>query len=565
MAKQFLFGKDAREALSRGVDLLANCVVTTLGPKGRNVALDRTWVAPMVIHDGVTVAKDIEIEDAFENMGAQLVKEASGKTADNAGDGTTTSTLLAQQIIRLGMQKLNDTKRPANPMTLKKGMDLAVEKIVEDLKKVSQPVETAEQIEQVATISSASPEIGKMISEAMKKVGREGTITVENSAAFVMSLEHKEGMEFDKGYVSSALAFDKEKLDTTLELPLIFLSDQRIANTVEFMKLLEALSKEYQTKEFVLIADSFDEPVVRSLQINKEFGTLNAVAITAPAFAERRKQILEDIAILTGGTVMTKESGITLENYQSGYLGRADKVWCNQDKTQIIGGLGDKEKVASRIKTIKGQIEKESGEYEKKQLKERLSKLTDGVAIIKVGAITEVEMNEKKERVTDAVEATASAVKEGIVPGAGITLRILSEGLENLKTALSLRGTSVKGTATTLDEGDSSQVIRDKVAGVDVVCEALKTPFARIIENAGVDPETIPLEFDYLSFLETKNANGFDVEKGRVVNLMSSGIIDPTRVVRSALQNAASVASMILTCEVLVANKKDETKQTSVA
>lgn len=552
MSKIFKFGQDARESLAKGVDILAEAVVTTLGPKGRNVALDRTWVAPVVIHDGVSVAKDVELDDPFENMGAQLVKEASGKTADNAGDGTTTSTLLAQQIIRLGMVKLNDSKRPANPMTLKKGIDMAIDKVVEDLKAVSQPVETSSQIEQVATISSANPEIGKMIAEAMEKVGKEGTVTVEESSAFVMSLEHKEGMEFDKGYVSPMFSTDKEKLDTTLESPYIFLSDQRIVNAVEFMKLLERLTKETGSRDFVLIADSFDESIVRSLIINKELGVLNSVAVVAPAFADRRKQALEDIAILTGGTVMTKESGITLENYQSTSLGHSDKVWCNQDKTRIIGGHGDKEVLKSRIKSIKNQIESEKNEFEKKQLKERLSKLTDGVAIIKVGANTEVEMKEKKERVIDAVEATASAVKEGIVPGAGVTLKVLAEGLENMKTALSL------------SEADSTQVTRDKVAGVEIVQQAIATPFAKIIENAGVDPETLPLTFDYETFMKSKNADGFDVEKGKIVNLMDSGIIDPTRVVRSALQNAGSVASMILTTNCLVANKKDD-KQKSLA
>ena len=485
MSKVFKFGQEARNSLAKGVDMLANCVTTTLGPKGRNVALDRTWVAPVVIHDGVSVAKDIELDDQFENMGAQLVKEASSKTADNAGDGTTTSTLLAQQIIRLGMEKLNDSKRPANPMTLKKGMDLAIEKIVSDLKLVSSPVFTSEQIEQVATISSASSEIGKLISSAMDKVGREGTITVEESSAFVTTLDHKEGMEFDKGCVSSAFATDKERQEFTIDNPFIFLSDQRITNAVEFIKLLERLTHETNSRDFVLIADSFDESIIRALIINKELGVLNSVAITAPAFAERRQAILEDIAILVSAKVMTKDSGITLENYQASYLGNCDKVWCNQDKTRIIGGVGSKEAVKDRVSYIKTQIKNESGEFEKKLLKERLSKLTDGVAVIKVGATTEVEMREKKERVIDAVEATASAVKEGIVVGAGVALKILADGLDNLRTSFSL------------NESDSAQVVRDKSAGVEIIQEAIKAPFSKIIENAGVDPESVPLEFNY--------------------------------------------------------------------
>jgi chaperonin GroEL len=314
---------------------------------------------------------------------------------------------------------------------------------------------------------------------------------------------------------------------------------------------LERLTKEVKSRDFVLIADSLDEAIIRSLLINKEAGVLNVVAITAPAFAERRKQILEDIAILTGGTVMTKDSGVTLENYQASHLGKCDKVWCNQDKTRIIGGLGDKEKLASRIKSIKGQIEKETNDFEKKQLKERLSKLTDGVAIIKVGATTEVEMKEKKERVLDAVEATASAVKEGIVPGGGVTLKILADGLTDLKTAFSLNDTN------------SAQISRDLIAGVEIVQEAIKAPFTRIIENAGVDPDTLPLTFDYETFMKEKNADGFDVEKGKIVNLMEAGIIDPTRVVRQALINAASVSALILTTNCLVANKKENVQSTT--
>ncbi len=529
--KQFKFGKDARDALFRGVEILAKCVTTTLGPKGRNVALDKRWNTPQVLHDGVSVAKDVELPDPFENIGAQLVKEAASKTNDKAGDGTTTSTLLAYEIIRMGNSRLNDKESPANPMSLKKGIDMAIERVVEELKKVSRPVDNHQRIAEIATISSANPQIGKMIADAMDKVGRDGVITVDRGTGMTTDIEYKEGMEFEGGVVSPYLYTDSEKEEAELNNPFILMTDQHLDNPAELLGIFEKIVKEGKSKELIILADGFGEGVIGTLVVNKVRGTFIGVAAKAPSFGDRRKQVLGDIASLVGGTVITKDSGVSWENIGLEHLGRCERIWADKEKVRIIGGLGGEPALKSRITQIKNELKKEKNSYEITKIKERLSKLTGGAAIIKVGAQTEVELDEIKERVNDAVEATKAAVAEGYVVGGGLALvnTVRNKVLENLYVG---------------DEYEE-EVRRDINDGIKVVEFALFRPTEKILENAGYTAGKL--------VGRSSETEGIDVETGKKVDLIEAGIIDPTKVVRSALQNAGSVAGMILTTDCLVA------------
>jgi chaperonin GroEL len=430
MAKQIKYGKEARASLIEGVNKLANAVTTTLGPKGRNVALDKKWGAPNVIHDGVGVAKEIELEDPFENMGAQLVKEASSKTSDVAGDGTTTATLLAQSIINAGVKQVESG---VNPMIMRHGIEKGVDAVVEEIKKIAQPVKEAD-VAKVATISAQSEEIGKMISDALGKVGKDGVVTVEEGRGTETSVDYKEGMEFDKGYASAYFVTNPDKMEAEIEDPYILITDKKVSNIQELVPMLENLVK--VSKNLVIIADEIEGEALALLVVNKLKGTFNSLAIKAPGFGDRRKEMLEDIAILTGGTVVSDDTGMKFENVTPDMLGRADKVWADKENSRIIGGKGDKEKLNARVAQIKRAIETTTSDFDREKLQERLAKLSGGVAVINVGAATEVEMKDKKERVTDAVAATKAAIEEGIVPGGGVTLLKARKFLPALKENL---------------------------------------------------------------------------------------------------------------------------------
>jgi chaperonin GroEL len=538
MAKIYKFEKEARKSLFRGVELLARVVTTTLGPKGRNVALDRMWSAPVVLHDGVSVAREIDVKDPFENMGAQLVKEAATKTNDKAGDGTTTSTLLAYEIVKRGLKAIN---RGTNPMSLKRGIDLATAEVVLELERMSRPVDTKETLKQIATISSTSSEIGEMISEAMARVGQDGVVTVDESSGLKTEVEYKEGMEFDKGYASPQFVTDGQKQEAVVESPYIFIADQVIDNPSELIKVFEMVMQNGNSKDLVVIAQGFSDGVISTLLVNKARGTLNPLAVIAPSFAERRTQFLEDIAVLTGGKVSTKAMGVDFDYVDMEYIGRCEKIICDQNRTQIVGGLGARGIIEDRIKLIKKLINKEKSDFEKDKLRERLSKLTGGAAIIKVGAQTEIELKESKERVIDAVEATKSAVEEGFVIGAGMALREI--GLNR-----SLSNSIMKEIKA---EGVEKEVFYDVLAGVEAVFDSLVSTYQKILINAGYEPKDMS---------KIKSGEGINVETGKKVDLIKAGIIDPTKVVRSALQNASSVAGMILTTDSLVANTPESVK-----
>lgn len=507
-------GKEAREKLFKGVEELALTVVTTLGPKGRNVALDRRWSSPTVIHDGVSIAKEIYLKDPFENMGAQLVMEASMKTADRAGDGTTTSTLLAYEISKAGLAKVNEGH---NPMHMKKGIEQAVEFAVEELKKMSKPVTTREEIAQIGTISSTDPKIGEMIATAMDKVTKNGVIAVEDADTFETTIEYKEGMEFDKGYYSSGFITNPEKGLAELEDCFILFTDLKIDSPRDLADWLSKVLDD-NNRKIVLIADSFDNNTIPLLVMNKQMDRVQCIAAQAPGFAIKRKWMLEDLATICGGTFISREAGRTLSSVTHEELGRAHRVESDVEHTRIIGGMGDPEKLKERLEQIKSEREHVTSDYERKQIDDRIAKLTGGVAIIKVGAQTEVELKEKKERIIDAVEATKSAVQEGIIPGGGSALYTISNELRKL---------------TNRNE--------DIQAGIEVIRSALEKPFEKLMENAGLPLTYTPYE-----------DQGVDVETGELVNLYDAGIIDPTKVTRQALQNAASVASMILTTEAVV-------------
>ncbi len=522
MAKQLKYSEDARQKLSSGVNQLAQAVVTTLGPKGRNVALDKKWGAPNVVHDGVTVAKEIDLPDPFENMGAQLVKEAASKTGDVAGDGTTTATLIAQSLVNAGMKAIT---AGANPMILKNGLAKGVDAVVEEIKKMSKPIKGQAEIEQVATISAADPQIGKLIAEALNKVGKDGVVTVEEGKGLAMEIEYKEGMEFDKGYASAYFVTDPAKMEAEIEDPYILITDKKVSSLQELLPFLENLIK--VSKNLVIIADEVDGEALATLVVNRLKGTFNAMAVKAPGFGDRRKEMLQDLAVLTGGTVISEDTGRKLDSVALDDCGRAEKVWADKDNCRIIGGQGDKAALDARVKQIRAELETTTSDYDKEKLQERLAKLAGGVAVINVGAATEIELKEKKERVLDAVAATKAAVEEGIVPGGGVTQVRVRKVLLDLQKTLSNE---------------------DEQNGVKILYDALSWPLRMIARNAGADDGWV---------LKTVEENkvvdfGFNALTNTFEPMLAAGIVDPAKVTRSALQNGASVAVMILTTEALV-------------
>ncbi|PJC28267.1 chaperonin GroEL [Candidatus Shapirobacteria bacterium CG_4_9_14_0_2_um_filter_39_11] len=527
MAKQLLYAEQAREKLKKGVDAVAKAVGTTLGPKGRNVALDKKWGAPSVVHDGVSVAKEIELEDPFENMGAQLVKEAADKTNDITGDGTTTATILAQAIVDEGIKNIT---AGANPMILNKGIEKAAAQVVESIKKQAKPVrDNSEKITQVATISAQNAEIGAKIAEAIKKVGPDGVVTVEEGKGLELVIDYKEGMEFDKGYISAYFITDPDTMEATIEEPYILLTDKKISSLQELLPFLENLVK--ASKNLVIIADEVEGEALATLVVNKLRGTFNVLAIEAPGFGDRRKEMLGDIAILTGGTVISEDVGRKLEEVTIDDLGQAERVTADKDNTIIVGGKGNKADINGRIKQIKAELEKTTSEFDKEKLEERLAKLAGGVAVIEVGAATETEMKEKQERVKDAVSATKAAIEEGIVPGGGVVLLTAAEQIET------------KG------------LTGDELTGARIVKKSLESPTRLLAENAGVDGEVVVAEIK-----KKEKGVGFDVLNGEYVDMIKAGIIDPAKVTRTALQNAVSVAMMILTTEGLICDIKEAEK-----
>ncbi|HUD04516.1 MAG TPA: chaperonin GroEL [Patescibacteria group bacterium] len=530
MAKQIKYAKEARKALKSGVDQLANAVVTTLGPKGRNVALDKKWGAPNVVHDGVAVAKEIDLKDPFENMGAQLIKEAASKTSDVAGDGTTTATLLAQSIINKGFDKVNTE---VNPMILKVGMEKGVAEVIKKIKEMAVPVKDAD-VAKVATISAQNEEIGNLIADALAKVGKDGVVMVEEGKGVELYVDYKEGMEFDKGYASAYLVTNPEKMEAEVEEPYILITDKKISNLSELLPFLENLVK--VSKNLVIIADDIDGEALAVLVVNKLKGTFNTLAVKAPGFGDRRKEMLEDIAILTGGTVISEDTGRKFDSVTVEDCGRADKVWADKENTRIIGGKGDPAKLKARIAQVKKAMEISTSDFDKEKLHERLAKLAGGVAVINVGAATEVEMKEKKERVIDAVAATKAALEEGIVPGGGVTLLRARAVLAKLAKELK---------------------VKDEIVGVEILSESLTEPIKRIVENAGVDSTVV------LQKVESSKENdfGFNVMTMEYGSMIKAGIIDPAKVTRSAVQNAVSVAMMVLTTEALVTDIPEEKPQ----
>ena len=534
-AKQIIYGEDARRKLKTGVDKLAKAVVTTLGPKGRNVGIDKSWGTPQVIHDGVSIAKEIELEDKFENMGAQLVKEAASKTNDVAGDGTTTSTMLAQAIIEEGMKVISTG---SNPMIIRKGLEKACETGVAEIKKLSKAVSSKEEKAQVATVSAQNTEIGNLIAQAMEKVGNDGVITVEESRGFEMELSYKEGMQFEKGYLSPYFITNPERMEASLDNPYILVTDSKVSNIQELLPVLEQLMK--LTKNIVIIADDIDGDALTTLVVNKLRGTISPIAIKAPGFGDRRKEMLEDIAVITGATLISSETGRKLETASLEDLGRADKVVSTKDETIIVGGQGNKKEVKERVSLIKKVFETSDSSYDKEKLQERIAKLSGGVAVISVGANTEAELKEKKLRVEDAVNATKAAVEEGIVAGGGVTLLRIRKAIEKLKL-----------------EGE------EKI-GAQILMQALEKPLRMIVENAGEDSGKILSNIERLHE-EKKNYNiGYNVMIMDYKDMIEEGILDPAKVTRSALQNAVSVAVTILTTECLITDApKPETVSTN--
>ncbi|MFH1566262.1 MAG: chaperonin GroEL [bacterium] len=520
MAKQLIYGEEARRKLKNGVDALARAVVTTLGPKGRNVGLDKKWGAPSIVHDGVTVAKEIELQDPFENMGASLVKEAATRTNDVAGDGTTTAILLAQAVIDEGFKNI---AAGTNPMILKRGLEKATDAVVLEVKKIAKPIGNSEEKAQIATISAGDPQIGKIIADALEKVGDRGVVTVEEGKGLEMEVEYKDGMVFDKGYASAYFVTNPERMESVIESPYILITDQKISAIADILPLLEKLVK--VSKNIVIIADDVEGEALATLVVNTLRKTFTALAVKAPGFGDRRKAMLEDIAILTGGKVISEEMGRKLESAEVEDLGRADRIISKQEETVIVGGKGNASDVKARIEQIKKQIDQTTSDFDKEKLEERLAKLSGGVAVISVGAATETEMKEKKYRVEDAVNATKAAVEEGIVPGGGIAFLRIRKALETLK------------------------LNPEEQIGVEILKKALEQPTRRLVENAGGDGGWVVKE------LQNKGKNeGYDVVEMKFVNLLEKGIIDPAKVTRSALQNAVSVAVNILTTEALVSD-----------
>lgn len=528
MAKDIKFDVEARDAIKRGVDALANAVKVTLGPKGRNVIISKSFGAPQVTKDGVSVAKEIELEDALENMGAQMVKEVASKTNDLAGDGTTTATVLAQAIVKEG---LKNVAAGANPMDLKRGIDTAVDAIVKDLEKQSTKVgNSSEKIKQVASISANNDEtIGKLIAEAFGKVGKEGVITVEEAKGTDTYVDVVEGMQFDRGYLSPYFVTDSEKMQTEMESPMILLCDKKISSMKDLMPVLEPVAQ--QGKSLLIIAEDVDGEALATLVVNKLRGSLKIAAVKAPGFGDRRKAMLEDIAILTGGTVISEERGFTLENATLEMLGTAENVTIDKDNTTIVNGAGKSSDIKARVNQIKSQIETSTSDYDKEKLQERLAKLAGGVAVLYVGAASEVEMKEKKDRVDDALHATRAAVEEGIVAGGGVAFVRAQKVLSKLAT-------------DTMDEA----------TGIQIVAKAIESPLRTIVENAGGEGSVV-----INKVLEGKKNEGFDAKSETYVDMLKAGIIDPKKVTRVALENAASVAGMILTTECALVDIKEDT------
>ena len=523
MAKQIICGEEARRALERGIDALANTVKITLGPKGRNVVLDKKYGSPLITNDGVTIAKEIELEDAFENMGAQLVKEVATKTNDVAGDGTTTATLLAQAIVREGLRNL---AAGANPMVLKRGIEAAVNAAVEDLAKLSQPITSKQAIAQVASISAGDEAIGTLISEAMETVGNDGVITVEESKTMKTEMNIVEGMQFDRGYASAYMVTDSDKMEAVLDNPMILITDKKISNIQEILPVLEQVVQ--AGKKLLIIAEDIEGEALATLVLNKLRGTFTCVAVKAPGFGDRRKEMLRDIAILTGGQVITEELGLELKETTMDMLGSARQIKVDKENTTIVEGAGEKADIAARVASIRTQIEDTTSDYDREKLQERLAKLAGGVAVIQVGAATEIEMKERKLRIEDALAATRAAVEEGIVPGGGVALL-------NVLPAVQKELSNFAGDAKT---------------GVEIVIRSLEEPLRQIALNAGIEGSVIVENIKNTH----KKGYGYDALKGEYVDLIERGIIDPTKVTRSALQNASSVAALVLTTESLVAD-----------
>jgi len=525
MAKQIKFDMKAREAMLAGVQALADAVVVTLGPKGRNVVIDKSWGSPTVTKDGVTVAKEIELEDKFENMGAQMVKEVASKTSDMAGDGTTTATVLARSIYEEG-QKL--VAAGNNPMAIKRGIDKAVEVAVKELHELSKPTKDQREIAQVGTISANNDStIGNIIAEAMNKVGKEGVITVEEAKGMETTLDVVEGMQFDRGYLSPYFVTDSEKMVASLEEPYILINEKKISNMKDLLPVLEQVAK--MGKPLLIVAEDVDGEALATLVVNKLRGTLNVAAVKAPGFGDRRKAMLEDIAILTGGQVVSEDLGIKLENLTLQDLGKAKRITIDKDNSTIVDGAGSRAALEGRVKQIRAQIEETSSDYDREKLQERLAKLIGGVAVINVGAATETEMKEKKARVEDALNATRAAVEEGIVPGGGVALVRCIEALDKIK------------------------IKADQKLGVKVVIRAIEEPLRQIANNAGYEGSVV------IDKVKTaKGAEGYNADTNKYENLIEAGVIDPTKVVRYALQNAGSVASLMLTTEAMVADKPEE-------
>ena len=526
MAKEIKFGEEARKKLLDGVNQLADTVKVTLGPKGRNVVLDKNYGAPLITNDGVTIAKEIELDDPFENMGARLVKEVSTKTNDVAGDGTTTATVLAQSMIKEGVKNV---AAGGDPMAIKRGIDKAVETAVEGLKEISSPVNGKEDIARVASISANNEEVGKLISEAMEKVSKDGVITIEESKTSNTELNVVEGMQFDKGYVSPYMVTDTEKMEAIIENPYVLITDKKISNIQEILPLLEALMQ--QSGKLVIICDDIEGEALSTLVLNKLRGVLNVVAVKAPGYGDKRKNMLQDIAILTGGEVITSDLGLELKDTTIEQLGRAKQIKVEKENTIIVDGSGDKTKIAERVAQVKAQLAEEKSEFEKENLQERLAKIAGGVAVIGVGAATEVEMKDRKLRIEDALSATKAAVEEGIVSGGGTAYVNVIPKVEKLMNTLE----------------------NDEKLGAKIVLKALEEPVKQIAVNAGLEPAVI-LE----KVKSSKEGIGFNAQSEEYVDMKKAGIVDPTKVSRSALQNAASIASMVLTTESIVTDKKEK-------
>ena len=523
MAKDIKFSSDARASMMRGVDILADTVKVTLGPKGRNVVLEKSFGSPLITNDGVTIAKEIELEDHFENMGAKLVSEVASKTNDIAGDGTTTATVLTQAIVREGLKNVT---AGANPIGIRRGIEAAVKVAVDELKSIAQPVANKEAIAQVAAVSSRSEKVGEYISEAMEKVGNDGVITIEESRGMETELDVVEGMQFDRGYLSQYMVTDSEKMVADLENPYILITDKKISNIQDILPLLEEVLK--TSRPLLIIADDVDGEALPTLVLNKIRGTFNVVAVKAPGFGDRRKAMLEDIAILTGATVITEDLGLELKDANMAALGQAAKVTVDKDSTVIVEGAGDADAIANRINVIKSQLVSTTSEFDREKLQERLAKLSGGVAVIKVGAATETELKERKYRIEDALNATRAAVEEGFVPGGGTAL------------------VNVIGKVAALEEEGDVQT------GINIVKRALEEPVRQIAENAGLEGSVIVEKLK-----EQKPGVGFNAATNEWVDMVEAGIVDPTKVTRSALQNAASVSALLLTTEAVVADKPE--------